>query len=511
MQNTLSTFLLTQQKQMAETLLNPFAFQALISIILLITITKWLSKSTKSKNSPPSPPRLPILGHLHRLSLLPHHDLQSMARNHGPVMLIHFGSVPTLIASSAAAAAEIMKTHDLAFADRPDSSLFRRLLYDNKDVSVSPYGEYWRQLKSICVVQLLSNKRVQSFHSVRAEETEILIGKIGGKAECVDLSRMFTQLTNDVVCRSAIGRKYGDGGDGERFLSILREFLEVLSTISIGDFVPSLSWIGRFNGLDKRVDRVANEIDEFLESVIRERLDNPAERVVAGENFLDILLDIYRNNSGGVSIDRDSIKAIILDVFAAGTDTTATVLEWAMSELLRRPVILKRLQTEVREVAEDSHNITENDIERMHFLKAVMKETLRLHTPIPLLVPRVAREDVKIMGYDVAKGTMVMTNAWAIGRDPSSWDEPESFNPDRFLNSSVDYKGVDFELIPFGAGRRGCPGTAFAMATNEFVLANLVHRFDWKLPNNCGELDMSERPGVAIRRRVPLVAVAVQC
>lgn len=180
-------------------------------------------------------------------------------------------------------------------------------------------------------------------------------------------------------------------------------------------------------------------------------------------------------------------------------------------ELLRLPVILKRLQTEVREVAKDSENITENDIERMHFMKAVMKETLRLHTPIPLLVPRVAREDVKIMGYDVAKGTMVMTNAWAIGRDPSSWDDPESFNPDRFLNSSVDYKGVDFELIPFGAGRRGCPGTAFAMATNEFVLANLVHRFDWKLPNNYGELDMSERPGVAIRRRVPLVAIAVQC
>lgn len=297
--------------QMAETLVNPFAFHALISIIVLITITKWLSKSTKSKNWPPSPRRLPILGHLHRLSLLPHHDLHSMAKEHGPVMLIHLGSVPTLIASSAAAAAEIMKTHDLAFADRPDSSLFRRLLYDNKDVSVSPYGEYWRQLKSICVVQLLSNKRVQSFHSVRAEETEILIGKIGEKLECVDLSRMFTQLTNDVVCRSAIGRKYGDGGEGERFLSILSEFLEVLAAISIGDFVPCLSWVGRFNGFDKRVDRVAKEIDEFLESVIRERLDHPA----AGENFLDILLDIYRNNSGGVSIDRDSIKAIILVSF----------------------------------------------------------------------------------------------------------------------------------------------------------------------------------------------------
>ncbi|XP_057804236.1 cytochrome P450 71A8-like [Salvia miltiorrhiza] len=494
---------------MDETLLHPFAiFQALISLFLLIILTKWLTKSVKNKNSPPSPPRrLPILGHLHQLGSLPHHNLHSMARKHGPLMLLHFGSVPTLIASSAAAAAEIMKTHDLSFADRPESRVSRRLLYDNKDVSVAPYGEYWRQLKSICVVQLLSNKRVQSFHSVRAEETAILVRKIGESSDqCVNLSQMFTQLTNDVVCRSAIGRKYGgDGEDGERFLEILRNFLEVLGTISIGDFVPCLSWIGRFNGFDGRVDRIAREVDEFLEGVIRERLENPLEQ--AGENFLDILLEIHRNSS----IDRDSVKAIILDVFAAGTDTTATVLEWAMTELLRHPTILEKLQNEVREVMKDKHDITENDIEKMHFLKAVIKETLRFHIPIPLLVPRVAREDVKIMGYDISAGTMVMVNAWAIERDPASWDDPESFHPERFLNSSIDYKGLDFELIPFGAGRRGCPGTAFAMATNEFVLANLVHKFDWKLPSQCDELDMSELPGVAIRRVVPLLAIGTQC
>lgn len=170
---------------------------------------------------------------------------------------------------------------------------------------------------------------------------------------------------------------------------------------------------------------------------------------------------------------------------------------------------MKRLQTEVREIVGEGDDITEDDLEKMHYLKAVIKETLRYHTPIPLLVPRAAREDVKIMGYDVKAGTMVIANAWAIGRDPASWDEPERFNPDRFLKSQVDFKGLDFELIPFGAGRRGCPGIAFAMATNEFVLANLVQKFDWELPDD-QELDMTERSGVAIHRLVPLLALAHQ-
>lgn len=197
-------------------------------------------------------------------------------------------------------------------------------------------------------------------------------------------------------------------------------------------------------------------------------------------------------------------------MFAAGTDTTSTVLEWVMTELLRHPSIMKKLQNEVREIVKDKQDVTDEDLEKMHYLKAVIKETLRFHTPIPLLVPRVARKDVKIMGYDISAGTMVITNAWAIGRDPVSWDEPEKFEPDRFLNSSIDFKGLDFELIPFGAGRRGCAGIAFAMATNEFVVANLVPKFDWKLPDEGKEMDVRDRPGVAIHRYVPLLAVATE-
>ncbi|KAL7138877.1 hypothetical protein ABFS83_09G012200 [Erythranthe nasuta] len=493
----------------------PFTYliQALLSLFLISYITKWLYKKSygNNKNVPPSPPKLPIIGNLHQLGSLPHRNLQSLAGKYGPIMLLHFGSKPTLIVSSADAAREIMKTHDLVFSDRPDSSVGKRLLYNCKDVSIAPYGEYWRQLKSICVLQLLSNKRVQSFHYIREEETALLMKRIKREYSTgsMDLSEMLTQFTNDVVCRSAFGKKYSEGENGKRFILLLKELLELLGTISIGDFVPMLSWINRVNGFDAKVDKVAREFDEFFEGVIHERMENPKK--LHGDNFLDILLHIYQNNSTGVTIDRDSIKAIILDVFAAGTDTTSTLLEWEMTELLRNPTIMKKLQHEVRQVVKDKNGIiTENDLEKMHYLKSVIKETLRLHTPIPLLVPRVARKDVKVMGYDISAGTMVMTNGWAIGRDPASWNEPEKFDPDRFLDSRVDYQGLDFELIPFGAGRRGCPGISFAMATNAFLLANLLREFDWALPDDVEDLDMSEGPGVVMHKVVPLVAVAKQ-
>ena len=205
------------------------------------------------------------------------------------------------------------------------------------------------------------------------------------------------------------------------------------------------------------------------------------------------------------------IIIITQDIIAGGTDTTHTALEWTMTELLRHPKVMKQVQIEVRNTLRGKSNITyPDDFENMHYLKAVIKETLRIHPPLPLLIPRVARQDVKFMGYDIAAGTMVIINAWGIGRDPTLWDEPDEFRPERFLNSTIDYKGHDFELIPFGAGRRGCPGINFAMSTYEFVLVNLLHKFEWELPNGmkCDELNMDECAGLTVHKKVPLLVVA---
>jgi len=200
-------------------------------------------------------------------------------------------------------------------------------------------------------------------------------------------------------------------------------------------------------------------------------------------------------------------------MFAAGTDTTYTALEWAMSELLKHPESMKKLKSEIKAIVGEKGYVEEEDIEKMHYLKAIIKETLRLHPPLPLLVPRESIQYIKVKGYDINPGTRVMINVWAIGRDPEVWEEAEEFRPERFMKSSMDFKGQNFELVPFGAGRRGCPGIAFVTPVIEIALANVVHKFEWKLPNGAAgeDLDMSGLPGVVLHRKFPLVAMATPC
>ncbi|KAA0057821.1 cytochrome P450 71A22-like [Cucumis melo var. makuwa] len=508
--NTLLPLLLPSHLQLS---LYSISFTTFI-LLLIFLLQKCLRSSPQS--SPPSPPKLPIFGHLLNLGSLPHLTLQNYARLHGPLFLLRLGSVPTLVVSASDLARDIMKTHDLVFANRPKSSISDKLLYSSRDVAASPYGEYWRQMKSICVLHLLSNKRVQSFRHVREEEVKLMIEKIEQNPVGVNLTEIFSGLTNDVVCRVALGRKYRVGEDGVKFMGLLKEFSKLLGSFSVRDFIPWLGWIDWISGLDGKANGVAKELDKFFDRVIEDHM-NPENRADM-KNFdeqkdlVDVLLWIQRENSIGFPLEMKNIKALILDMFAAGTDTAYTVLEWAMSELLKHPEVMKKLKNEIGEIKGEHKGsyINEDDIDKMVYLKAIIKETLRLHTPIPLLVPRESIKPVKLRGYDIKPGTRVMINAWTIGRDPKVWEEAEKFQPERFLNSSIDFKGQDFELIPFGAGRRGCPGIAFATMVMEIALANLVHKFEWILPNG-EDLDMSGASGLTIHRKIPLVATAVPC
>ncbi|CAI9267264.1 unnamed protein product [Lactuca saligna] len=486
-------------------------------ILVVSILSKWYFFPSKPlKNLPPSPSKLPIIGNLHQLGSSPHRSLQGLAKKHGPdLMLLHFGRVPVVVASSADASREIMKTHDLIFANRAKSSVPSILSYNARDIAFADYGEYWRQIKSIAVLQLLSQKRVQSFRRMREEETDLLVEKIReiscSSSPVVDMSKLLISLTNGVICRSAMGRRHG----GEKFKELFAQFVELLGVFSVGDYIPWLSWVDRLNGYAAKAVKIAAEFDEFLESVIEEHVDRKRQTYDVGgddenKDFVDILLEIQNEKDASFVLDRDTVKALILDVFTGGTDSTYSTLEWELSELLRNPHVMKKLQEEVREVAKGKPKITEDDLDQMHYLKAVVKENFRLHAPLPLLVPRESTQDVKLMGYDIAAGTQVLINAWAVGRDPSLWDDPEEFRPERFMDSPVDYKGLHFELTPFGAGRRKCPGIQFAMSVNELVLASLVYSFDFQLPGGQKgqDLDMSETVGITIHKKLPLLLVA---
>ncbi|KAL7161604.1 hypothetical protein ACSBR2_042134 [Camellia fascicularis] len=502
-----------------------FYFLPLFLFVLFLFLCFSLITTTPTDHKilpPPSPPKLPIVGNLHQLGLFPHCSLRSLAQKYGPLMQLHFGSVPVLVVSSAVAAREIMKTHDLAFSSRPKTSIATRLIYNSKDVAFSPYGEYWRQVRNICVLHLLSNRRVQSFRNVREEETALMIEQIkhyssSSSSSLVNLTDMFVTLTNNIVCRVALGRKYGGTKGGRRFKELLAMLGELLGAFNVGDYIPWLAWMNRINGLDAKVENVFKEMDEFLEGVVEEHVDRRkregSDSVHIGSeskhDFVDLLLQIQQENTAGSPIHRDTIKALILDMFGAGTDTIFTSMEWTMAELLKHPQIMKKLQNEVRKIAKGKLNITEDDLENMYYLKAVIKESLRMHPPVPLLVPRESIQDAKVMDYDIVAGTQVIVNAWAIARDPLSWEDPEEFRPERFLNSSIDFKGHNFEFIPFGAGRRGCPGILFAMNVDELALASVVHKFNLSLPDGASgeDLDMTEAAGLTIHKKNPLIVV----
>nr|POE53188.1 cytochrome p450 71a26 [Quercus suber] len=337
-------------------LLHPIVLAILAFIFILLS--KWSSTlPNKNKNSPPSPPKLPIIGNLHQLRMYPHHSLRDLAQLYGPLMLLKLGNVPTLVVSSADAAREIMKTNDVIFANRSKTRMFGKLTYDFKDVALAPYGEYWRQTKSILVLHLLNNKRVQSFRAVREEEISLQIEKI--KQSCssssvINLSEMFAKLTNDIICRVALGRKYGEGEGGRKFKELIGEMMELLGVNNMGDYIPWLAWVNRVNGLDAKAERVAKQFDDFLEGVIEEHInskkkgsDDHSQENEDQKDFVDVLLWVQKENMIGFPIDRVCIKALILDTFIAGTDTTYSALEWAMTELLRHPKMMKKMQDEL--------------------------------------------------------------------------------------------------------------------------------------------------------------------
>ncbi|XP_065860574.1 cytochrome P450 736A117-like [Euphorbia lathyris] len=484
-----------------------FTITIFLALSFLLILLKWSSFSIKKSGvAPPSPPTFPIIGNFHQLGLFPHRSLKKLAEIYGPIMLLHLGRVPALIISSADMAREIMKTHDIIFSDRPKSKLSKILSYDQKDIAGAPYGEYWRQMKSIAVVNLLSNKRVKSYKDVREEETNLMIDNIKSSSSPVNLSKIIANTTNDTVSRVALGKKYGE----KMMKDLTREAADVLGFFDVGNFIPWLGWVSSAKGLYAKAEKVAKEMDEFLDKVVDQHLAKDNWKAESkNKDFVDVLLWIQKENIAGFPIDKTSIKAILLDVFNGGTDTTVSALEWVMTELLRHPEVMKKLQNEIREILKNKSEITEDDLDKIPYLKTVIKEALRLHPPLPLLILRVSTQDVKVKGFNISAGTQVFINAYAIGRDPALWDRAEEFFPERFMNSGIDFKRQYFELIPFGSGRRICPGIQFAMSIVELGLTKIL-KFDWELHGVATpqDLDMTETTGISADRKFPLLVVA---
>ncbi|KAK3228495.1 hypothetical protein Dsin_000376 [Dipteronia sinensis] len=486
---------------------------ASLLIILLMLVRLW--KTSKGKGRvPPGPKKLPIIGNLHQLTGggLPHHAVTRLCEKFGPVMKLQLGEVVAVVISSPEAAKEVLKTNEISFAQRPEVYAVEIMSYDHSSIVFSPYNNYWRQLRKISVLELLSTRRVQSFRSIREEEVWDLVEFISASQErSINLSDRIFTMTSNVVSRAAFGKRCKDQHD---FTTLLGEIVRLAGGFNIADLYPSLTFLQTMSGIKHALQKIQKKIDKILGDLVTEHQLRRKETInwdvnSDEEDLLDTLLNYAEANNFDFQLTVDQIKAVIMDIFSAGSETSATTIEWAMSELLKDPRAMEKAQAEVRQAFGGKSKIEEADIQKLDYLKSIVKEALRMHPAGPLL-PREAIETCEIGGYTIPAKAKVLINVYAIGRDPKSWKDPDSFRPERFEGSSVDFRGNNFELLPFGGGRRICPGISFATSNIELGLAQLLYHFDWKLPNGnkLEDLDMTENFGITARRKNNLHVIA---
>ncbi|XP_028791828.1 cytochrome P450 71A1-like [Neltuma alba] len=501
--------------------LNPTLYVSLFCFIILIffVLIKLQRTSGNEPNLPPSPPKLPFIGNLHQFGSLPHRSLTALSHKYGPLMFLRLGQTPTLVVSSAHLAREIAKFHDVVFSDRPQSAAAKILFYGGTDVGFLPYGEEWRLKKKICVHEFLTPKKVQSFQYIREEEVADLVNKI--RKACADhqhddrlsvnMSEMIIATSHKIVSRCLLGQNFETADGKSRFEDLARKVMTHITTFSFGNFFPSLGWMDVVTGLIPKVNATFREVDAFLDDVLAQHKaakrneddDHNSEK----KDFVDHLHELQQHDLLGSELTQSDHKAMLIDLFLGGSDTTTAALEWAFTELMRNPRVMKKAQEEVRRVVGNKSKVEENDMKQMKYLDCVAKETLRLHPSFALSVPRETTSGVTLGGYYIPPKTTVFVNLWGIQRDPEFWERPEEFMPERFENSQYEFKGQDFEFAPFGIGRRGCPGASFGIASLEYVLANLLCWFDWKLPESgksAQDVDMSETFMLTVVKKLPI-------
>ncbi|XP_051218023.1 desmethyl-deoxy-podophyllotoxin synthase-like [Lolium perenne] len=482
-------------------------------ILLLLPLLFLARKARPRKhgltNPPPGPWQLPIIGSLHHLvGALPHRAMRDLALRHGPLMLLRMGELPVVVASSAEAAREVMKTHDIAFATRPGTHTFATLASDSLGIVLAPHGEHWRQVRKLCVNELLSARRVRSFRGSREAEASNLVASLASASLAseapVNVSPLISTFVADAVMSAVVGDRIGNR---DAFLEGLNEGLKVAVGFSLPDLFPSSCLARALSGTARRVDAVVRKMVRLMDGVIEEkRARSAAGAGGGGEEDQDLLNVLLRIHADGGPLDMGTIRAVIRDLFGAGIESSSTTIQWAMAELMRSPEAHRRAQAEVRGVLAGQSRVSEDALPELRYVQLVIKETLRLHAPLPLLLPRECREPCRVLGYDVPQGAMVLVNAWAIGRDTATWGlDAEEFRPERFEEAAaVDFRGADFEFVPFGAGRRMCPGISFGLAVMELALASLLFHFDWELPGGAGELDMAEALAITAGRKSDL-------
>ncbi|KAK6792317.1 hypothetical protein RDI58_011398 [Solanum bulbocastanum] len=464
---------------------------------------------------PPGPKPWPIIGNLNLLGSLPHVSLHHLSQKYGDLMLLKFGSKPVLVASSPEMAKEILKTHDAIFASRPALAAGKYTSFNYSDMTWAPYGAHWRQTRKICLTELLNPRTLNSLEYIRVEERRTLISRLftlSGKPILLkDHLTLFTLRTINRLIMSETYCSDQSNSDAsivtyERLQWMFDEWFVLSGFINLGDWIPWLSWFD-LQGYVKRMKALGKNMTEFYEYVLENhKAKRQAEENYIPKDMVDAMLHLADDPNLEIELTTDSMMGLIHDLVGGGTDTTATTIEWAFQELLRRPNIIEKAHQELDRAIGRERWVEEEDFSQLPYIDAIIKETFRLHPLCALLPPHYSVEDCNVAGYEIPKGTTVFVSAWSLGRNPKYWDRPEEFIPERFIENNMDIKGQNFALLPFSSGRRRCPGYSLGMKVVRTTMANLLHGFNWKLAGDTKpeDISMEEIYGLTIHPKKPI-------
>ncbi|KAJ3692126.1 hypothetical protein LUZ60_012476 [Juncus effusus] len=466
-------------------------------------------------NLPPGPKPFPFIGNHQMIGQLPHRTVHSLSKKYGPIMYLRFGVRHIVIGSSIEMAKFIFKTNDVLYIDRPKFTGGKYFGYEFSDLAWAPYGPYWRQARKLFMTEILSAKRVESFRYIREEEVQsFLLDLYKSKGGPLVLKDFSSKLNINLMCRIVLGKRFNDMSDEnlvslDEFKRMIEEFFRLTGALNIGDYIPWLNFLD-LQGYIKQMKLLCKRFDVLYEQIIDKHEEvrrlNEGKDDSVPKDMVDVLLQILDDPTLEVKISRDGVKGFIQNLITAGTESGSVTVEWAASELLKKPETLHKAIEELDRVIGKDRLVEEKDMQNLPYMEAIVKETMRLHPVNPLTGLRLSREDTTVLGYHIPAGTQIYVNVWSIGRDPGIWKSPDEFNPDRFIGSMIDVKGQDFELLPFGSGRRMCPGYNLGLKMIQMSLANLLHAFrlDFSEGMKKEELSMDEIFGITTMKKVPL-------
>ncbi|GLJ10352.1 hypothetical protein SUGI_0126690 [Cryptomeria japonica] len=479
----------------------------LLVAVLFVTLLVIARVVRKRPKLPPGPLSLPIFGNWLQVGNdLNHRNLMKMAKKYGDVFMLRLGCRNLVVVSSPELAKQVLHTQGVEFGSRKNNLVFDIFTGNGQDMVFTVYGEHWRKMRRIMTLPFFTQKVVQHCRGEWEEEIQRVVEDVQANEMALErgivIRKRLQLMLYNVMYRMMFDHRFESQEDPlfvqATGFNAARSRLAQSFEYNYGDFIPILRPFLR-GYLNKCRELQSRRLKFFNDFFVQERRKILAKGKGDGQVKKCAIDHILEAESKG-EINEQNVLYIVENINVAAIETTLWSMEWALAELVNHPEVQAKVRSELERVVGKGEEVKEEDVEKLPYLQAVVKETMRLHTPIPLLVPHMNLEEASIDGFRIPRESKVVVNAWWLGNNPEWWRDPSEFRPERFMEEEEETEAavggkVDFRFLPFGMGRRGCPGIILALPLLGLVIGRLLNNFELLPPPGEEKIDVSEKGG----------------